>query len=81
ERLAAQIDNLEARTHQLRQSRDIGLAGLDRMNSGAIIVSDLGETRFINKAAKRLLGWQEDQPLLSQLERITPPLGQNWHDI
>lgn len=81
ERLAAQIDNLEARTHQLRQSRDIGLAGLDRMNSGAIIVSDLGETRFINKAAIRLLGWQEDLPLLSQLERITPPLGQNWHDI
>ena len=81
EQLAAQISGLEARARTLREGRDIGLAGLDRMSNGAMIITDLGQVRFINKSAAEMLAWDEDKDLLKQLEPISTPLGQNWRDI
>jgi signal transduction histidine kinase len=81
ERLARQISQLESRGRHLREGRDIGLLGLDRMSSGAIIITDLGDVRFINKTAGQMLGWKDDVDLMKQLQQITTPLGQNWRDI
>lgn len=81
ERLAAQIERLQRRANVLRSGRDTALAGLDRMSSGTLIVSLLGEAHFVNVAARRWLHWQNQQPTLSQLNQIQTPLGQSWTDI
>ena len=81
ERLAAQIRRLENRARHLREGREIGLAGLERMQSGAIILNALGECRFINTTAVSMLRWKTTAPALEQLDALQPPLGQNWRDI
>lgn len=81
ERLAAQIGRLEQRAKHLREGREIGLAGLERMQNGALILSALGEVRFINSTARNLLNWQQGSAAIKQLEELPPPLGQNWLDI
>ncbi len=82
--LAAQIRTLQYRARDVREGRAIGLAGLGRMNNGALIISAMGEIRFANSAAVRLLNIQEGAApakLLDLLSVIQPPLGQTWPDI
>ncbi|MEM9620438.1 MAG: CHASE2 domain-containing protein, partial [Pseudomonadota bacterium] len=45
--LAKQIRKLQFRAQEVREGRAIGLAGLGRMNNGALIISALGEVRFM----------------------------------
>ncbi len=84
--LAAQIRTLQDRAREVREGRAIGLAGLGRMANGVLIISALGEIRFVNAAAGRLL--LKDQatidnlpPLQELLKLIQPPLGKSWQDI
>jgi signal transduction histidine kinase/CHASE2 domain-containing sensor protein len=81
--LAAQISRLKSRARAVREGRDMGLAGLSRMSNGVLILSALGETRFINHAAASLLNIRPDEAndALTFLYAITPPLGQSWIDI
>lgn len=81
--LAAQISRLETRARAVREGREMGLAGLSRMSNGVLILSAVGETRFINQAAAGLLQAdpEDTSNALALLARITPPLGQSWLDI
>ncbi|MEE4281802.1 MAG: CHASE2 domain-containing protein [Pseudomonadales bacterium] len=81
--LAAQISRLETRARAVREGREMGLAGLSRMSNGVLILSAVGETRFINQAAAGLLETEphESGNAIALLARITPPLGQSWVDI
>lgn len=81
--LAAQISRLKSRARTVREGREMGLAGLSRMSNGVLILSALGETRFINHAAASLLNISSNESTnaLTFLSAITPPLGQSWIDI
>ncbi|XOV84377.1 MAG: CHASE2 domain-containing protein [bacterium] len=81
--LAAQISRLETRARTVREGREMGLAGLSRMSNGVLILSAVGETRFINQAAAGLLeiNPEKSSTTIRLLDRITPPLGQSWVDI
>ena len=81
--LAAQISRLETRARAVREGREMGLAGLSRMSNGVLILSAVGETRFINQAAAGLLQTEPDLAgnAIALLTHITPPLGQSWVDI
>lgn len=81
--LAAQISRLETRARAVREGREMGLAGLSRMSNGVLILSAVGETRFINQSAAALLqaNAEDTSNVLTLLARIIPPLGQSWLDI
>ncbi len=83
ELLIAELRRLQELAEEVRMGREIGQRSLERMPSGVVVFSALGEVLFANSAARRFLKLGDSLPTqYEQLMRGTPPpLGQNWHDL
>ena len=81
--LAQQIRLLEVAANEVRQGRAMGLDGLGHMSNGALIISALGEIRFANAAAVRMLhiSEQDTTDTITLLDQIQPPLGATWREL
>lgn len=72
--LKRQRDTLLANTRQIEQRRRLFDSVLGSVSSGVVGLDAKGRVTFVNRAAERLLDWQEDQQSLS-LSVAVPEFG------
>ncbi|WP_068244448.1 sensor histidine kinase NtrY-like [Tritonibacter horizontis] len=80
QQLQAQRDTLLENTRQIEQRRRLFDSVLSSVTSGVVGLDEKGSVTFVNKSAKRLLDWREDQQSLA-ISVAVPEFGQLYAEL